>query len=450
MNNQAKKRGSKARQSYTALKITALAGAICAFSAFAIGDEVILRDGTVYNGTVISKTRRSVEMDTKVHGISTRITLDRRMIKSITEDEDMVTDTDSGTDSGTGTVSTPAKLPTMESAAEEENKILKRDGYQLILEVPMNGTFGQDIYPLGIANSLEYAKEQGVTDVVFRINSGGGEVWCAKEIVDIMNEYRGYFKMHMLIESAISASIWPAFNCDTITMVPGSDFGGAVVYTMNATGSAEVDLKMNSIWANKLTSAAEGQGYSGFVIKAMMLSKSALYAKEQRDGTWKLYDSTEGLGDDYDTISGPDDILTLTYNQAVKYGIVQGTENGRSLEDFAELHEIGPWDNAGDEADEIVSRDVKKSKQLRSRLMSTIQSFFREANLQGGDVRQMGSALNQMTKHLGTYKRLLNQAEDMRMPAILEGFEDVIDIAFWESEIEARKAEIRRSRYRGP
>ena len=36
----------------------------------------------------------------------------------------------------------------------------------------MKGTFGEDIYPKSIASALEWAVGSGVTDVVFRIDSG--------------------------------------------------------------------------------------------------------------------------------------------------------------------------------------------------------------------------------------------------------------------------------------
>jgi len=424
------------------LSIIAAAGALCAVASLGIGDEIIMRDGTVHQGDIVTQDRRTVTMDTEVHGISTRLEIDRRRIKSIVISDDEVT--------------TPAQTESMPSAPsisekkEDQSKVLKRDGYNLILEVPLKGTFGQDIYPLGVAHSLEWAKETGVTDVVFRINSGGGEVWCAQDMVEIMNEYRGEFKMHMLIESAISASIWPSFNCDTITMAPGSDFGGAVVYRMN-TGSAEVDKKMNSIWANKLASAAEANGHLGMLVPAMIVSDNAVYAYKDSNGEWAFSDTTEGLPSGYETIDGPDTILTLTQKQAIKYGLVHGLEDGNSLADFAKLHGIEKWDDAGDFGRETVNKDVEDCKRIRDRLEATITGFYRESAILGDRnyVSTYGSSLQTMRRAIGQYKRLIRQAEEMHMPSILDSFEEAIDTTFWENEIETRMAELRRLR-RGP
>lgn len=429
----------------TALMLAAL-GVISSINASALADEVVMRDGKVYHGEVISETRRSVVIDTEVHGIKTRLTLDRREVKSITEGE---------TAADPATTSTPSinstSIPSISKAESTEEKVLKRDGYNLILEVPLKGTFGQDIYPLGIANSLEWAKEHEVTDVVFRINSGGGEVWCATDMVEIMNQYRGDFKMHMLIESAISASIWPSFNCDTITMAPGSDFGGAVVYRMNS-GNFEVDKKMNSIWANKLSSAAEARGHLSILVPAMIVSDNAVYAYKDENGEWAFSDTTDGIPSDYETIDGPDSILTLTQKQAIKYGLVHGLVDSNSLEDFAKLHGIEKWDNAGDYGHEFVERDVEKCSELREDIGAVIKSFYSDLAWlnEAKYINQAGSALQGMRKSLGKYKRLMAKAETYHMPSILDSFEEAIDVSYWSDEIESRLAYMRRFNKLGP
>jgi len=427
--------------------LIAAVGVLGTLNAAASGDEVVMRDGKVYIGEIISETRRSVIIDTEVHGIKTRLTLDRRQVKSVTEGE---TVSDPAPTTGRPSIGIPS-ISSAKEAADTEEKVLKRDGYNLVLEVPLRGTFGQDIYPLGIANSLEWAKEHEVTDVVFRINSGGGEVWCSMDMVEIMKEYRGDFKMHMLIESAISASIWPAFNCDTITMAPGSDFGGAVGYTRNATGSAEVDLKMNSIMSAKLETAADANGHSGYLVRAMILSEAAVYAYRQ-GGEWVFSDTTEGIPSNYEVVDGPDTVLTLTAKQAIKYGIVDAMEDGRTLEEFCEVQGIEKWDNAGDIGHEFVERDVEKCAELREDIGAVIRSFYTDLDWLGDAkyINQAGSALQGMRKSLGKYKRLMDKAENYHMPSILDSFEDAIDVAYWSDEIESRLAYMRRFNKLGP
>jgi hypothetical protein len=42
------------------------------------------------------------------------------------------------------------------------------------------------------------------------------------------------------------------------------------------------------------------------------------------------------------------------------------------------------------------------------------------------------------------------QAEEMSMPSIVQGYEDAIDVVFWEQEIETNLARLRRYKRMGP
>lgn len=414
--------------------------AIAVFSSVSSGDEVILKDGSVYSGKVVSNTRREVVIDTQVRGISTRLTFDKREVQSVVIGETSTTPAPVD-----GTIADPQIKPGAGNApVEEPAKVLKRDGYDLILEVPMSGTFGQDIYPLGIYESLKWAEEQGVTDIVFRMNSGGGEVWAAMEIVEIMDQFAGQFRYHALIEHAISATIWPAFNCDTITMTPGATFGGAVGYRMNGSGSAEVDKKMNSIWAAKLAASAEAHGHSPHLVHAMIVSDNAVYAV-RRGGEWVLTNEipTES---EYDTIDGPDTVLTLTVEQSAKYGIATQITD-RKIESWTEVQDIIDWDHAGETGTKLTEKANATCKDLRNDLMGVIQSFYREQEISANRESRRGfaSAVQNMRKQLGRYKSLMRKAEELKMDAIKDSFEQTIDVAFWENEIEIRMQELRNS-----
>ncbi|MFK7883281.1 MAG: hypothetical protein AB8F26_03740 [Phycisphaerales bacterium] len=419
-----------------------IAGGLIGFTAnTSIADEVVLRDGTVYTGTVVSQTRRQIIIDTEVHGIRTRLTIDRREVKSVIRG-----DTPSSKPEVENTNSTPSILNNNGKDEESsEPEIMKRDGYDLIMEIPMNGTFGQDIYPLSIKNTLEWGAERGVTDVVFRMNSGGGEVWAAMEIVEIMAQHADQFRYHALIEHAISATIWPAFNCNTITMAPGGTFGGAVAYRMNGTGSAEVDKKMNSIWSAKLAASAEANGHSPYLVHAMIVSDNAVYAT-RRGGEWVLTDEIPSNGE-YETIDSPDTVLTLTADQAAKYGIVTAIDD-RSMDAFTEVQGIIDWDSAGEEPNEIAEDANAICKKLRKELMGSIGSFYREQGVWAArsSIRGSASALQNMRRQLGRYKAQLKKAERLSMDAITGSFEEVIDVDYWEIEIETRMQEIRNTR----
>ncbi len=421
-------------------------------TASAIGDTIVMRDGTTYNGTIVSESRRSIVIETSIHGIKTRMTLNARDVRSIERTPEGTVDDDAP--QHTPSTDSTLSIPKASANSNEDAIPLKREGYNLLMEVPIAGGFGTDIYPLSVANSLKWAKENGVTDVIFRINSGGGAIWCSNDIVTLIKEYDDAdFKMHMLIESAISASIWPSFACDTITMTPGSDFGGAVVYSMNSTGSAEVDMKMNGIRAAKLESTADAKGHQVLLVKAMTISHAAMYAyQEEPDGPWLFSNSTDDLPEGYETIDGPDEVLTLTAKDALKYGLVTSMPEGKSLEEFAEVHGIEKWDSVGDIGHTIAKRDNKRSKAFQKRLDATIQSFYTNINQFGNSNRIMnaGSALQSAKKSIGVYKRLMKQAQDMSMPSIIDSYDNAIDVIYWEQQIKDYQADLRRYKRMGP
>ena len=433
--------------------IAAVAG-LAALPASA--DILTLRDGREYKGTIVAQSPREVIIDTLVSNIRTRITVQRREIRALRLDpatriENLINEPetpagaiDNAGDTDQGTAST--------GSAGARN-FERRDGHAFVIEIPLTGTFGQDFYPKGIASSLDWAAENGVTDVVFRINSGGGEVWAAMQITDIMERHIDSMRYHMLIESAISASIWPSFMCETISMAPRADFGGAVVYSQNATGSAEVDKKMNSILAAKLASSAEGNGHSKYIAPAMVISEKQLIAYRMRgtNGEWQLTDDPNKLNDrtlETVLIDGPDSVLTLTTRDAVDYGIANGL-NDRSLEELARVVGIGPFDLAADVGAEMMDEWNDESADLRESLETVAASF--SSNIDRFNATNRYSialnALRESRKDLARWKRLLRDAEDLEMDAIIEGFD--IDHEYWSDELKTRQDDLMRMRLGG-
>lgn len=385
-------------------------------------DVVVKTDGKTYRGTIVSDDRRTIVMDTVLFGINTRLTIDRREVARVVRGvEGDAPVADATPPSADEKPQDPGAILNRRSSKRSDRPApVKRDGRALVLEVPLIGGFGSEIFPAGIAAALEYAEEHGVTDVVFRIDSPGGSVWAAEAIMNIMEDHADALRYHMLIESAISASIWPTFSCDTISMAPGGTFGGAVVYRMVETGSAEVDMKMNSILAAELSALAEVNGHHPVIVKAMMLSSAQVWAAENDTGAWELFDRDPGLPSAVE-IDGPDSVLTLTTDQAADYGIARKLD-GKSLEDLGVAIELGPWDDAGDYGHEIVEKLAEKSSDLQSEIHATSSligyhlSRYNEASTWQDAI----GGLNDAKKQLAVLTRLRREAEKLRMDRFVD------------------------------
>jgi ClpP class serine protease len=122
------------------------------------------------------------------------------------------------------------------------------------LIVPLKGEFGTDIYPLGVINAMDWCVKNKVPQIVFVIDSPGGYVWAAEYMAEKMAEKDAALKFTMVIDSAISASIWPAFASDRWFVTPAAIFGGAVVYSVSDTG-ARFSPPRSAPWPNPTATA---------------------------------------------------------------------------------------------------------------------------------------------------------------------------------------------------
>lgn len=317
------------------------------------GDMVYFSDGRILLGEVIKETDDEVEAKGTIQGVEIHSTFKKATIASIIRN-----------------VSTPAP-----SKVEPDVKNVDSKGDFLI--VPLKGTFGEDIYPLGLINAMDWAVKNKVPKIVLVIDSPGGYVWASRYMADKMKEYDGKLDFMMVIENSISASIWPTFASDKLFITPGGTFGGAVVYHMTNTGSAEVDMKMNSILAAEVAAMAEKHGHSGAVARAMMMSGQQVWAVP--DGhSWKLV-SAKPENEKGAKQIGSGQVFTLTGAECVTYGIAS------SVPDTSETsiaHALGDLKSAGDQGAKFMSNAntscdglLKRVKQWQANVRDRIEKL---------------------------------------------------------------------------
>lgn len=235
-----------------------------------------------------------------------------------------------------------------------------------------------------------------------------------------MNEYRDGFKYHAVIENSISAAIWPTFTCDTITMAPRSTWGGAVIFRHDAnTGEFEVDKKFNSIQMAKLATQAEESGHNGQVARAMMITDQELYAIDMGDGTWELSDHKPDFGKediDWVVLDNKEDILTLTADQADKYGIAKKLGD-KDLDDLRDLLGYAEWDSAGEAGIELTERWAGECNDMSLEMQSRQASIMAGWARYGSEsyIRGAIRALEQIKRDMIGYDRLARQAEELEM-----------------------------------
>ncbi len=362
-----------------------LAAAALILTSFVQADVVRMKDGREFIGKILEEKSRSVVIDTKISNIRSTVTLQRREIASI----EKAPLPDGFFEGKSEEAETPKPRETTRPAPRESRPVTpaapSRPEDVRYLEVPLEGGFGTEIFPIGVSEALNQAKRRGVQHIVFRINSDGGYIWAAEDIARIMEENEDAFTYHALIEKAISASIWVALSCDTMHMTPGATIGAAVVYTRDSTsGNTEVDAKFNSAMAAKVAARAEKHGHNIALVRAMMIGESEAYAWKDESGEWCVGAERPKLAkvDSLRTLDDRDTVLTLTAQEADELGFAKLVQESE-LEAIRERLGIEQWRGSGRAGANEMEQARKKAQPIFDRfkmLRSEVSAGVERAN----------------------------------------------------------------------
>jgi ATP-dependent protease ClpP protease subunit len=343
-------------------------------------DIVYLNNGTWIKGTILRETKDEVEIDGKTNtGIPFKGSVSMGQVSSILRDDKPkeevapATPAPSPSKEETKPAVTPTETKpeaTPETAAPEADA--KKEPAGDFLVVPMKGTFGEEISPKGVSLALEWAVKRKIKHVVFEFESGGGLVWAATAIRDLMKKHDDALTYHAVVKEALSASICIVFACDTISVLPEATMGAAVAFSVTDSGAVQVDEKMNSAFAADIASRAESLGHSGHLVRAMILTDYTLYAVQER-GMWRFeHDKPQTEGKDaggikVETLAEGNRVVTLTSAEMVKYGVARLV---RSMDDAEIGGRIGDaaWKGAGNAGESSMKTATSMSNALRKQI----------------------------------------------------------------------------------
>jgi len=177
---------------------------------------------------------------------------------------------------------------------------------EVVAVIPIEGTIdpGMSNY---VRRSLEAARDGGAAAVIMELDTLGGYINSASEIVEAMEDFPG--PVYALVKPrAISAGAYLALSADAIYMQPGARMGAAEPRAMGM----EVDEKTLSWWEAEMRGAVEPRKRDPQVAAAMVRQEIAIPGLVE-----------EGK------------LLTLTAAEALRVGYSEGTVAGR--EELLEL-----------------------------------------------------------------------------------------------------------------
>ncbi len=182
---------------------------------------------------------------------------------------------------------------------------------EIVYRVPIEGTIDLGLPPF-IQRTLDEAESKNAAVVIFDINTFGGRVDAATQIKDAILG-ADVPTVAFINRRAISAGALISLSCEKIFMTGGGLIGAATAVDMSGKKGSE---KVISFMREEMASTAERRGRNKEIARGMV--------DEELNFT-HLFINGDSI--EVNDIEGRKDgkLISLTTDQAIKYGIADGT-----------------------------------------------------------------------------------------------------------------------------
>jgi hypothetical protein len=337
--------------------VAAIAVVMATSAAFAL-DKVTLKNGEVYEGTILRETDSAIWMKRKVGTVEFEAFVLKEDVASVERDVEVPGDAKPQRDAGEdrqrlreAIASGATKVAFITLGDKENNKEM----------------VGLYIYADALRDSmdalLKLPEEEQPDIVVLIVDSGGGYTAETEPLSDVIHlEMKKHFRVAVWVESAISAASFISFNSEEIYMRPEGHIGGTVQYIMGQGGAkASEGRELLEVLALGEMISKRGR-YDPLIMRAMQTTGLLTADVNERTGEVKFYD---GPGGEH-IVSAEGQNLTLNALDADFYGISKGTASTK--DELAKLMGLSEWVEVGQVAEEIQQdfRDNVKTAEVRS------------------------------------------------------------------------------------
>ncbi|MFH1022089.1 MAG: NfeD family protein [Planctomycetota bacterium] len=191
-----------------------------------------------------------------------------------------------------------------------------------------------------LKRKIDQAKAEGVDVLIFEIDTFGGRVDSANEIVDHILAAAPMKTVAWIVKDAWSAGALVSIACDRIYMKGTASMGSATPVSMSAEGTAALGEKYISAVRAKFRAVAETKGYSADLAEAMVdpeleiieirLDGRREFVESRRLETLKAEARTGGKAlEIVRTVVPKGKLLNVTAREAVELGFSTGTVENR-------------------------------------------------------------------------------------------------------------------------
>ncbi len=154
----------------------------------------------------------------------------------------------------------PGEAKPAEGQADEAKKdaVPPASGIPRIAILTGEETVGIQMSAKPLEEAIPLLEKDGVTDVVYKINSGGGYLLEIQKISDVLeNKYKKKFRTIAWIQSAISAACMSPYCIEEIYFMPNGNMGGCTGWSGGGTAVKGPELEQVLYMMEKISARAK-------------------------------------------------------------------------------------------------------------------------------------------------------------------------------------------------
>jgi hypothetical protein len=427
-------------------------------------DKIILRNGRVIEGEILSETSTEVRINVILAGISAPATYPKADILEIIRGE-RVEDAGEGGEVGAGAVEVPSRRQS------DPGTISASADAPTVYVIRLEGLFGRDITPTPVRQAVEAARREQPDFLVIQLNNTWGEFgrelpndaqtsfdWfeVADQIEPILTReieqtWEQQPQLIFWVRNAMGGAAFLPLIANEIYFHPEGRMGGigSLEQMFQGVGDEVVRQKQRSLRLARAQGLAIAGGYDYRLVTAMARKSYVLSydifgnlfeRMPENPGEFVLTD--DGKDDRADTmrqlVTGEgDDVLTLRADTALKLGVSKGTAGDLNevLEHLGILrnHVLLPgrsdqilkswtdnvnraerqiprlWEDFGNVQGGTTPREVRQSIGTRIRILEEMQNLY----------RRYGEAFNPFAGGVPNITRLDLMIEELKIQLML-------------------------------
>ncbi len=363
------------------------------FCSAAMADKVTLKNGKVYEGTVLEQNADMVMIRIKVGTIEQTLTFWADSVEKVEMDSAGVSDPVGGEAQASTTTTGGASASSTTPATTE-----KRENVTRVAVIPASGEVGPRLRADKLKAAVDALRPYEPDVIVLVIDSPGGYLSELYKISEYISEIRDEFRVVSWVKTAISAAAMTALNTKEIYFMREGNMGAAVAWYSSGGQAVSMSGPEFEAWRQGAMRMAEAAGHDGAIALSMVDAKVGLSAtKEYKpNGDYEVIWFSDDESGEH-VLAKEGEVLTLTANEAVEYKFALGIAD--NVDELAQQLGLEEWEEVSDVGRNLITEWnalIDKAEKDIPRLYQTLN--LNESLMGGGGERERSRLLGEQIR----------------------------------------------------